>query len=378
MKIFILIFFNFFKNIYGDFFYFPKENRDSIIIHLEIPIHYLVFLKYKDEYFTEIEISYILYDKNDEIIKAERINEKIEIDKPLKSIDEDSVILKEFAVVDKEEYKKIYVKIKNFEKEWSMERKFQRAHSLILGDLIFLDENDKVLQRIENIGKIKIFLPLYSKFEIDEDFKIEFWRKNKIEKFFKGHLKGKGENNIIKEIDLKDFSSGNYKVRVYFEKSKKYAERTIFFYGSFLFKDEEFEQIVDALSYFAKKEEVDSLRYSPPSERKIRWEKFWGKRDPSPGTPENEFEEEFLRRFYYANENFGIYTPGYRTARGRIYILYGEPDEIERHPFELESYPYEIWYYYSKRLKFVFVDRKGTGEYELVPSDSPKYISPWR
>jgi len=259
-----------------------------------------------------------------------------------------------------------------------MERKFQRTQDFILGDLIFLDENDKILQRVENIGKIKIFLPLYSKFEIDENFKIEFWKKNKVEKFFKEHLTGKGNINIIKEIDLKDFSSGNYKVKIYFEKSKKYVEKVLFFYGSFLFKDEEFEQIVDAISYFAKKEDVDSLRFSPPSERKIRWEKFWQKRDPSPGTPENEFEEEFLRRFYYANENFGVYTPGYRTARGRIYILYGEPDEIERHPFEVNSYPYEIWYYYSKNLKFVFVDRKGTGEYELVPSDSPKYISPWR
>jgi hypothetical protein len=50
---------------------------------------------------------------------------------------------------------------------------------------------------------------------------------------------------------------------------------------------------------------------------------------------------------------------------GKVYIEYGHPDEIEEHPFDIGSYPYIIWYYYSQREKFTFVDRLGNGDYRL-------------
>ena len=50
---------------------------------------------------------------------------------------------------------------------------------------------------------------------------------------------------------------------------------------------------------------------------------------------------------------------------GMIYIIYGEPEQVESHPFELNSKPYQIWYYYSLSRTFVFVDEIGTGDYEL-------------
>ncbi|MEO0262412.1 MAG: GWxTD domain-containing protein [candidate division WOR-3 bacterium] len=375
MKIFLIMLLNLSKSIYGDFFYFPKENKDSIVIYLEVPVNFLVFSKYKNNYFTEMEINFALYDKNGEIVKGERISERIEVLR----LPKDSIISKEFVILDTLKEKRASVKIINFEKEWKMERNFKREGDVILGDIVFLDDSNRVIHRVEKNKSIKVFMQIYSKKEIDEDFKIEFWRKNDIKKYFKDHLKGKGNIEINKEIDLENLSAGDYKVRVYFEKSKKYSEKILSFYGRYLFGDENFYMIVDALYYFADQKDVDSLRLAPFDRREKAWEKFWSKRDPSPLTPENEFEEEFLRRFYYANESFStLNIPGYKTARGRIYILYGEPDEIERHPFEIDTYPYEIWYYYNKRLKFVFVDRKGTGEYELVPSDSYRYISPWR
>lgn len=378
MKFVLALLFNFSPNIYGNFFYFPKEKADSVLMHLEIPIHILIFTKYNNKYFTEFEIFYTIYDKKGREIKGERFIERLELDKPVKYISKDSVIVKDFSLVDTLREKKIVLRIKNFEKEWQMERKFKREGEVILGDIIFMDDRGQILHRIENLKKINFYMEIYSNQYIEEGYKIEFWRKNKIKEFFKGFIKGIGHLVLNQPLDLSNLTSGDYKVRIYFEKSKKCKERKLPFYGIYLFTSEDFYMIVDALYYFADPQDVDSLRLAPVNKRKEYWEKFWKKRDPSPNTPQNEFEEEFLRRFYYANENFGVYTPGYRTARGRIYILYGEPDEIERHPFEVDSYPYEIWYYYNKKLKFVFVDRKGVGEYELVPSDSPYYISPWR
>src|SRR5579862_1780803 len=82
-------------------------------------------------------------------------------------------------------------------------------------------------------------------------------------------------------------------------------------------------------------------------------EQFWLRRNPSPATLENPFKEEHYRRIAWANERFASDIPGWRTDRGRIYIFYGPPDEIESHPLtryvrppeegggEATAYPFE-------------------------------------
>jgi hypothetical protein len=50
---------------------------------------------------------------------------------------------------------------------------------------------------------------------------------------------------------------------------------------------------------------------------------------------------------------------------GMVYITFGPADEIERHPFDTNAKPYQIWYYYNEKLRFLFVDYNGYGEYEL-------------
>jgi GWxTD domain-containing protein len=80
---------------------------------------------------------------------------------------------------------------------------------------------------------------------------------------------------------------------------------------------------------------------------------------------------EYLQRTEFANENYGVMgREGWQTDRGRVYILYGEPDEIERFPSSGQTKPYEIWRFYQieNGVEFVFIDRSGFGEYTLVHS----------
>ena len=70
----------------------------------------------------------------------------------------------------------------------------------------------------------------------------------------------------------------------------------------------------------------------PDEEREQFIEQFWLRRDPTPDTEENEFKEEHYRRIAYANEHYASGIPGWKTDRGRIYIIYGPADEIESHP----------------------------------------------
>ncbi|GBE26488.1 hypothetical protein BMS3Bbin03_00401 [bacterium BMS3Bbin03] len=97
---------------------------------------------------------------------------------------------------------------------------------------------------------------------------------------------------------------------------------------------------------------------------------FWRLKDPNPETKVNEFQQEFYKRFNYANQHFGRYKlEGWQTDRGRILILYGPPDEIERHQYELDYKPYEIWHYYKLGGRLcVFSDLDGMGIYTLIHS----------
>lgn len=107
----------------------------------------------------------------------------------------------------------------------------------------------------------------------------------------------------------------------------------------------------------ASNEESDSI-----------FQAFWDKRDPSPGSQENELFNEFYRRVDLANRNFG-YTrkDGWKTDRGRVFIVFGPPDRVERAtPSTYSQADYEVWYYDELREKFVFYDEYGFGDFRLV------------
>jgi GWxTD domain-containing protein len=116
-------------------------------------------------------------------------------------------------------------------------------------------------------------------------------------------------------------------------------------------------------------------------ERKRFIEQFWERRDPTPGTPENEVKEEHYRRIAWTNGRYGSAfegsAPGWRTERGRFYIIHGPPDEIESHPsggtgrFGPGSLdPWELWIYRpangQAEIRATFIQPGGVGDYHLV------------
>ena len=109
-------------------------------------------------------------------------------------------------------------------------------------------------------------------------------------------------------------------------------------------------------------------------EREIFVEAFWKQRDPTPGNPRNEFKEEHYRRLGYANKMYGRSSPlpGWKTDRGRIYIILGEPKSIEQYDNVNGVYPTEIWSYLGDpatglptAFNVVFFKENGTGDYTL-------------
>jgi GWxTD domain-containing protein len=125
-------------------------------------------------------------------------------------------------------------------------------------------------------------------------------------------------------------------------------------------------------------------------ERETFIENFWLRRDPSPDTEENEFKEEHYRRIAYANEHFASGIPGWKTDRGRIYITFGPPDEIEDHSSggfyerppeegggETSTFPFQQWRYryiegIGNNIIIEFVDPTMSGEFRMTSDPSEK------
>jgi GWxTD domain-containing protein len=125
-------------------------------------------------------------------------------------------------------------------------------------------------------------------------------------------------------------------------------------------------------------------------EREQFIEQFWLRRDPDPDTDVNEYREEYYQRIAYANEHFTSGIPGWKTDRGRIYIMFGKADEIESHPSggsydrpawegggSTSTYPFEIWWYryiegVGSDVEIEFVDPTGSGEYHIARSPDEK------
>ena len=124
---------------------------------------------------------------------------------------------------------------------------------------------------------------------------------------------------------------------------------------------------VDQLRYIAREGEYNHIDDAPNPEEKLkRFMEFWKKRDPNPSTPRNERMEQYYRRVEYANKHFSHYIDGWRTDMGMVYIIFGPPNNVERHPFDPDSKPYEVWVYYDLNYYFVFEDRTGFGDYRLT------------
>jgi GWxTD domain-containing protein len=146
-----------------------------------------------------------------------------------------------------------------------------------------------------------------------------------------------------------------------------------------------YQEWLKQVTYFILPQEKDVfLRLDNDRERDIFVETFWKQRDPTPGTPENEYREEMKNRFEYVTKEFrkGSGREGWMTDMGRIYMILGKP--VSRESFTLpELYPCETWSYYGNESKgmppsfgFIFFRRAGLGEFKLYSPavDGPKSL----
>jgi len=127
------------------------------------------------------------------------------------------------------------------------------------------------------------------------------------------------------------------------------------------------DRAVEQLRYLLPPRAFKEMQESPMSRKKNLFDDFWASVDPSPGDEVNELLGEYYRRAEFADRRFSWSRfAGWRSDRGRIYMLHGDPDEVERQDGDLEHPAWERWSYHESGRDFLFVDRQGFGDYQLV------------
>ncbi|MGC2528258.1 MAG: GWxTD domain-containing protein [Candidatus Acidiferrum sp.] len=156
--------------------------------------------------------------------------------------------------------------------------------------------------------------------------------------------------------------------------------------------DDQYKQwLNEDVVYIISPEERNAfLQLDTNEEREQFIEQFWLRRSSNPDLPDNDFKEEHYRRIAYANEHFASGIPGWKTDRGRMYIMWGPADEVDSHPMggtwdrpmedgggSTTTYPWETWRWrylpgIGENIELEFVDTTGSGEYHLTMDPSEK------
>ncbi|TET43992.1 GWxTD domain-containing protein [candidate division TA06 bacterium] len=177
------------------------------------------------------------------------------------------------------------------------------------------------------------------------------------------------------QVEIKDSSTGqSAKATSSFEVARLKPRRPLM--GGWA------EEYFDRIDLLAGQDTFRFMRSLSPNGQEQFLIDFWLRRDPTPGTPQNEFFDAFAARVKEADEMFrsGL-ERGIASDRGKIYIKYGKPDDTESYPTDPDYPAHEDWFYYREGgIQFIFSDISGIGKYELVYSSTEdEFFDPnWR
>jgi len=171
------------------------------------------------------------------------------------------------------------------------------------------------------------------------------------------------DNVFYLSIPFINYKKGKYTIKLSFMDETKSVS---FMYGIKMdqFWTNDIKQIIDVMQYIISNSEYKILNQTSEAEQWNLISDYWLKKDPTPETKRNELLEEFVDRVMYANKTFSLYSHGYKSDRGRIYIIHGTPKSTEDYYNDNMNIQFQKWIY-EKRKEFIFIDRTSSGDYIL-------------
>lgn len=386
-------------NLDKEYFYIDPlifSTRDSLNarldLYIELPLGNVQFKKNQvaGKYDAYIDYSIVIKNSRNEVVNSNFFSETMSnSEDEMKKISDKSVYAIKQFYLSPGNYNLFFVlKDKNNQKEYSKERSITvkdfKKGTINFSDMMLVssyredEEGKKEISPIinSNIGNLKdfyLFFEVYNRSSSTVEA-VYYYKvldeKNKVllEGTYNYYLDS-GVTKKVERINTNLFLLGNYKLEITDKMSNELmASRNLQYRWDFLpVSLKNLDLAISQLIYIASSEELNKIRDAKTKEDKEReFLRFWKDKDPSPGTPRNELMREYYNRIKIANERYSHYVDGWKTDMGMVYIIYGNPSSIERHPFESDSKPYEIWEYYDSKKRFIFVDETGFGDYRLT------------
>ena len=371
--------------------FYPLDSAlGRLDLYVEIPLENLTFKKLSNEEF-EASLSLTVQIKNSlgEQVFLQSYDEKVTNSKnEQKNLADKSVSSYKSYFIKPDTYKLNFnLKDKNSNNEFSKETSFIVKNPLvdrvISSDIMLLSQynidpqGEKEITPIinSNVGTLDfyyVFTDVWNRTESEVSGKpvsikvIDDRDKTVFDSLIFIDLKI-GSNSVIQKLYTDKYTLGNLRMEVY-DGNKKIAERRFTCAWSDVpISVKDLDNAVNQLLYIAKSSELDYIKNAKSSEEKLkRFMKFWKSVDPSPKTSKNELMIEYYNRIRIANERYSHYVDGWKTDMGMVFIINGNPSQIDRHPFEADSKPYEVWTYYDINRQYIFVDYTGFGDYRLT------------
>jgi len=359
----------------------------NLYTHIALPLNRFVFKKQRDHFAGEIIFTLVISDaENNSQIHRESWREKISEPYYENTRDPDNYFKTERNIALLPGTYKLFLNVQDEDsrKNWKINKKLTLDRvNYISPSLLFIKENDGqmkqvdfLIQKMDTIWlRTQINFPnddtlsgpvIEKSNQIDSNKDIDFFVIHKEAIIDSGKVKithAGIQNLYYLPIPIIQHNKGSYKIELRYLDDK---QTTSFYYG-FKTKNywtDELDEVVGVMRYILPYSEYKQLKGKDESEK---WEAiniYWKEKDPSPETDENELLNELNERVRFSNKNFSILMHGWRSDRGRIYIIYGEPQIVDETYRDNRGYNYQKWVYANGK-EFLFIDRTMSGDYTL-------------
>ncbi len=387
---------------------FDEENRPVVIVTTSIPNSRLVFLLDNEHYISRYRVFLELRPKKGEGTRGEVWEERVTAENfgATQSTKNISTSTRRFIVEPGDYRAKVSIEVIDTSLRFSREKEIrivEHGHGLlVISDPVFMIPKKNADKGKPPRGEIRIhpcgedisFIQspnaIYHGFDlwtrvshtivgpfsgdglavtariVDAQKRTLLYNHSVLNGTSEGHLQ------ICLDFQIDDLQLGEYEIEISALMPEGGRRATSMGRFSVLFTrssfSSRFDQTMEILSIIADEKELKELREASPEERIEAWRRFWKERDPTSGTDSNERLEDFLSRLSYVVRHFSLFGPGWQTDRGRVYIRHGRPDKISDASSGIGR-SYQYWYYYSLGAVFIFEDRVGTGDYQLVSTE---------
>lgn len=376
-------------------FFSPDSTNTRLDVYAEIPFSWIEFKRDKqtDKFVSDFDLTLDIKDKDNlpvfnKVYKEEIVTPKTD----LEYLAQNSQIIIKNIFLQPGEYKirmSVYEQRtkKYSEKENAIQIRDFKKEPLSISDIMIVSKFNEVNGRkyitpdvSRNVGSLDTFYLFFFVYRNSEQPSVDV--KCKITDSKNEQVFSKNEsfditkvidfqNRIIIAVPTNNLSMDKYNIAIFVSDSQFEVTRNSTFYNEdidFPIDLTNIDEAISQLQYIAKDSEMEEIEDAKTdAEKRKKFIEFWNSKDPSPSTKRNEVMLEYYKRIKYADKHYSTpYTSGWKTDMGMVYVIFGLPNNIERHPYEMGTKPYEIWDYYDINRQFVFIDDSGFGDYRLV------------